>query len=253
VALNEGEPPPRQPRAHSRRTLVLLVTPIVIMSIVGMVADAIAPTLIESHPLLQMFLNPRNRYLILASPNVDPIPFFVVGFVRLILTDPLGYLLGYLYGDGALRWIERKLGEDRQTGWIAMLERFFSKASYLIVLIAPNIYICLLAGATGMRPAVFATLNVSGTIVRLVIIRLVGEAFEEPLQAVVRFIGRNSWWLLALSVAVVGLQALRGRRRGAIEFETPNELAEEIEEELEQVEAERAGGDEDDSPPAPAR
>src|SRR3712207_8148072 len=42
--------------------------------------------LITERPLLQMFLNPRNRYLILASVQVDLVPFFVVGFLRLTLT-----------------------------------------------------------------------------------------------------------------------------------------------------------------------
>ena len=93
---------PRRP--YSRRTLALLLTPIVVLTIVGIVADALAPALIDKRPLLQIFLNPRNRYLVLAAPQVDPIPFFVVGFFRLVMTDPLFYLLGWRYGDAAMRW-----------------------------------------------------------------------------------------------------------------------------------------------------
>ena len=84
-----------------------------------------------------MFLNPRPP-CVLAAPQVSAVPFFIVGFVRLVLTDPLGYLLGYLYGDASLRWVERKLGEDPETGWISLNERWFGKASYVIVVIAAD-------------------------------------------------------------------------------------------------------------------
>jgi membrane protein DedA with SNARE-associated domain len=199
--------------------------------------------LITKHPLLQMFLNPRNRYLVLASPQVSAIPFFVVGFTRLVLTDPLGYLLGYLYGDASLRWVERKLGEDPETGWISLVERWFGKASYVIVLIAPNLYICILAGATGMRPRVFITLNVLGTIGRLVLIRVVGHAFKDPLTDVLDFIKEYRFWLLALSIIVVSFQVWRGRKKGSLDFDTISEIEEGISEEIERLDAERSGED----------
>jgi len=221
---------------RSRRTLWLILTPIVIMTIAGWLADAFAPAIIDRRPLLQMFLNPRNRYLVLASPQVDAIPFFVVGFVRLVLTDPLFYLLGYLYGDAALRWMERKMGEDRETGSIAMIERWFAKASYVIVVLMPNGYVCLLAGATGMRPRVFLPLNVIGTIARLIVIRITGNVFEDQLESVLDFIGEYRWWLVGLSVAIVLFYGWRGRRKGALEFETVGEMQEEIEAELREEE-----------------
>jgi len=225
--------PPR-----NRRTLWLILTPIVALTITGIVADAIAPALIDKRPLLQMFLNPRNRYLVLASPQVDAVPFFVVGFIRLVLTDPLFYLLGYMYGDAALRWLERKMGEDRETGMIAMAERLFSKASYVVVLLMPNYWVCMLAGATGMRPRVFLPLNVIGTIGRLILIRIAGDVFEEQLESVLDFIAENRLLLLALSIAVVAFYVWRGRKRGSLEFETVTEMEEELEAELRAVEAE---------------
>ena len=208
------------------------------MTIVGFLADLLAPALIDKRPLLQMFLNPRNRYLVLAAPQVDPLPFFLVGFFRLTLTDPLGYLLGYLYGDAALRWIESKLGEDRETGLVAIVERFFAKASYVIVVVAPNLYVCILAGATGMRPRVFITLNVVGTMCRLALIWWAGDVFEEELDHVLDFIADNRLWLLGLSAVVVGLQVWRARKSGALE--TVGEIEDEFEQEIERMEHEDA-------------
>jgi membrane protein DedA with SNARE-associated domain len=227
---------PRRP--YRRRTLILLVTPIVAMTVVGTLADLLAPAIIDKRPLLQIVLNPRNRYLVLAAPQVDPLPFFLVGFFRLTLTDPLGYLLGHFYGDAALRWIESKLGEDRETGLVAMIEKFFAKASYVIVVVAPNLYVCVLAGATGMRPRVFITLNVLGTISRLALIWWAGDVFEEQLDDVLDFIGDNRLWLFALSFVVVGIQVWRGRKRGSLE--TVGEIEEEIEQEIERMEREDA-------------
>ena len=222
----------RRPVPQSRRTLWLILTPIAALTLAGWLADIFAAALIDERPLLQMFLNPRNRYLVLASPQVDAVPFFVVGFIRLVLTDPLFYLLGYLYGDAALRWMERKMGEDRETGMIAMIERFFSKASYVIVVLMPNGYVCLLAGATGMKPRVFLPLNVIGTISRLVVIRIAGDVFEEQLESVLDFITEYRWWLVLLSFVVVSLYGLRGRRKGSLEFESIAEMERELEAEI---------------------
>ena len=217
--------------------MALLLTPIVVLTVVGFVADALAPALIDKRPLLQIFLNPRNRYLVLAAPQVDPLPFFVVGFVRLVLTDPLFYLLGWRYGDAALRWMERKLGEDRETGMVAMGERLFAKASYVVLVVAPNWWVCMLAGATGMRPRVFVPLNVAGTIGRLALIWWAGDVFEDQLDSILDFISRYRWWLLGISIVLVGIQVVRGRRRGSLEFESVREIESEFEEEIERLEA----------------
>jgi membrane protein DedA with SNARE-associated domain len=191
-----------------------------------MVGDAMGPRLIVESPLLMMFLNPRNRWLLLAAPQVDAPEFFTVGFVRLVLTDPLYYVLGLQYGDAALRWAEQKLGPDGVV--VRTVERWFAKAAPVIVLLAPSGYVCLLAGATGMKPRLFIPLNVVGTVGRLLLFRLVGEAFRDELLDVVEWIGRNQKWLIVASIALVLLQARRARSSGALE--SPAEMAEEIEE-----------------------
>ncbi len=225
-------------RGGRRIPLPLLVTPIVILSVLGTIADVIGPGLINEHPLLQMFLNPRNRYLLLASPQVDAVPFLVVGFTRLVLTDPLFYLLGAQYGEGALRWAERKLGD---TGFIAGLERFFSRFGSIIVLVAPSGYMCLLAGATGMSVRRFAVLNVTGTLGRLLLFRFLGETFKDELFAVLGFIQRYQWWLVGLSFLVVALQS---RKKGdAGTARPPSEIEAELEAEIEATGQEPTAGD----------
>lgn len=219
-------------RRRRRRRLALLVTPIAILTVAGTFADWFAAALITEHPLLQMFLNPRNRYLILAANQVDPVPYYVVGFFRLVLTDPLFFLLGMLYGGAGVRWMERKfaLGD----GTLQTLERWFGKAAYIIVPIAPNGFICLIAGAAGMRPLVFITLDVLGTIGRLILLDVSAQALEAPLDDFMGFIRRYQWWIVGVSVALGLLQLWLRKRTGRSELESVSE----IERELDQAEAE---------------
>ena len=225
---------PEEGTTEKRRIpLPILLTPIVALMAVAIFADVIGPGLINERPLLQMFMNPRNRYLLLASPQVDTVPFLLVGFVRLVLTDPLFYLLGVQYGDAALRWAERKLDDD--VGFIRTAERFFGRFGSAVILIAPSGYLCLLAGATGMRPRRFIVLNIIGTTGRLVLFRVLGETFKDELLSVLGFIQRYKWWLVGLSLVVVAIQTRRKRQAGILR--PPSELEEEIhaaEQELEE-------------------
>src|SRR3954452_19607755 len=170
-----------------RIPLPWLITPIVVLSVAGTIADVIGPKLIVDHPLLQIFLNPRNRYMILAAATVQAVPFFVVGFLRLVLTDPIGFVLGRQYGDAALTWAGEKMGDEGR--FVRQVERFFGKAAPVIIVIAPNLYMCILAGASGMRLRVSITLNVLGLIGRLIILRIAGHAFRDELLDLVDWIG----------------------------------------------------------------
>jgi membrane protein DedA with SNARE-associated domain len=216
----DGPTPVTAPR---RIPLPWLITPIAVMSVAGIVADAIGPTLVTHHPLLQMFLNPRNRYLLLAAPQIDLVPFFVVGFVRLLLTDPLFFLLGRQYGDAALKWADDNAGAMGPL--IRRVEGWFGKAGWVIVLIAPSGNMCLLAGSAGMRVKRFWTLNVIGTIGRLSIFWLAGDAFRDQLTGLLDWIQRYQWRLVGLTVAIAIAQTFLGRRRGTIDLPSEAEAA----------------------------
>lgn len=211
---------------RKRIPLPWLITPIVVMALAGTIADIFAAALIDRHPLVQMFFNPRNRYLLLVSAQVDLIPFFLVGFFRLVLTDPIGYVLGRQYGEAALTWAGEKMGDEGRL--IRKVERIFGRAAPVIVLVMPNLYMCILAGASGMKVRTFAVLNVTGTIGRLVLFRIAGDAFREELLDVVGWITSNQKWLIIVSVVVVALQSARSRTRGTLEM--PAEIEREIEE-----------------------
>jgi membrane protein DedA with SNARE-associated domain len=190
---------------HTRKppgphTLKLLAAPIIGLIVLSNVGDALAPQLVNSHPLQLLAMNARNRNLILVTNQLDATSYYVVGTLRLLLADPLFFLIGYWYGDTALDWMERRTKSFGRT--LRQWEGWFGRAAYPLVFIAPNQYICLFAGAAGMSVAGFFVANISGTLVRLYLIRRLGEAFERPIDDVLGFIRDYRTPLLIVSVAI---------------------------------------------------
>ncbi|MEA2901231.1 MAG: hypothetical protein QOH36_1118 [Actinomycetota bacterium] len=197
----------------SRKTLILLITPIVILSTAGTIASAFIPALAARHPLLLITLDARNRMLVLAR-EVDPVWFFLVGFLRRSLSDPLFYILGRLYGDRAIRWLEKKGGGG---ALVTLTEGWFEKARYLMVFLFPGAIVCALAGATRMKPWAFAACNVAGTITSLILIRIFSDAISSPVDAVVRFFDRNLVVTTIVSVALVILSLFLNKVQGKLD------------------------------------
>lgn len=226
--MDDHDPPgPTTARpTPGRRTLVLIAAPLVLLTIAANVGDALAPSLVDRHPLLLIALNARNRNLALTTNLLDPIPYYVVGFVRLVVSDPLFYLLGYFYGDAAVKWVERNtrtLGSS-----LRFVESHFGRFALPLVFLVPNNWICLFAGASGMRPAVFIAANVAGTIVRLWVIRVLGNVFSEPIDWVLEMIGEYRIPLLVLSVGAVLFTVLTERRSGRGELAGLTTLPEDL-------------------------
>lgn len=206
----------------SRRTLVLLVTPIIVLIAVGTVANALAPWLLKNHPLWLVALEARNRNLLAAAARVDVVPFVVFGVARRMLSDPLFFLLGHVYGDRALRWAERRLGGSEIV--VKLTEQWFRRASGAMVFLFPGALVCVLAGVSRMSVRAFLALNFAGTVCAVIILRLFARALEGPIDAVLRFNDRNVKWLTLASIALVLVAFLLQRARGGGEFEAVLDL-----------------------------
>lgn len=217
--------PPLRPKP-SRRTLVLIVVPLVIFTVAAYVGDAFMPYLVDNNPLLLITLNARNRNLALVTNMLDPVSFYVVATVRLLISDPLFYLLGWFYGDAAVKWAERNtqtLGDTLR--WV---EKHFKRYGVALVFAMPNNFICLFAGAARMPPVVFAVANVSGTIIRLYLIRALGARFSGPLDWLVDFIATYRIPLLVVSIALVGFTIMSERKKGGGELSGLTNLEEQM-------------------------
>jgi len=208
--------------AQRRRRLTALLVPIGCLVVASNVGRALTATLVNEHPLVLLALDARNVSVLAVSGSLDAISYYVVGTLRLLLSDPLFYLLGYWFGEAALAWVDRRGGSVGR--FLRDAEGFFTKAAYPLVFLAPNNYICLFAGASRMRPAIFLALNVSGTLARLALLRYVGDVLAGPRDSVLGFIGTYQLPLTIFGIVVIGGQALLDRRRGTGELAALSEL-----------------------------
>src|SRR5262245_27078874 len=247
--------PPRSAARQrpSRRAITLVSIPLICLVIMSYVGDALAPTLFDTHPVLLMALNSRTRNLVLVTNEVDPVTFYTVGLARLLISDPLFFLLGMWYGDAAVAWMERRTRTWGQ--FLRQIEDWFSKAAYPIIFIAPNNYVCLFAGAAGMPLKAFFAVNIAGTIFRLWLVRTFGNVFEAPIDDLVGWIGDHRIPLLALSITLVLLSLALEARKGETEVSSLARLDDELEEidaEQEQEHKREAAGPEPEDAPRDA-
>ena len=225
----------------SRRAVTLVTVPLVALVIAGYIGDALAPTLVDTHPAWLIALNARNRNLALVTNHLDPWSYYGIGTVRLVLSDPLFFLLGYWYGDAAVAWMERRTKTWGQM--LRQIEGWFGKAAYPLVFFAPNNPICLFAGAAGMPIKAFFAVNLAGTVFRLWLVRRFGEAFEGPLDDVVGWIGDNRGILLVVSIGLVILSIALEAKGGETEISALAHIDEEIDEIEDIAEVDEAGSD----------
>jgi membrane protein DedA with SNARE-associated domain len=217
----------RVDRRPSRRVVAAVGLPLIALIVASYIGDAAAPTLVDSHPAWLIALNARNRNLILVTNSLDAWSYYGIGTVRLLLTDPAFFVLGYWYGDAAVRWMERR---TRTWGdMLRQIEQWFGKAAYPLIFVAPNNYICLFAGAAGMPIKAFFAVNVAGTLTRLYLIRRFGEAFESPINDFVHWIGEHRMPLLILTVALVIVSIALEAKRGETEISSLAHLDDELE------------------------
>jgi membrane protein DedA with SNARE-associated domain len=204
----------------------MIVTPIIVLISIGTVANAIHPTLVKNHPLLLVALEPRNRWVILVAEKVSFWPLLIWGTVRRLASDPMFFLLGYFYGDGAVAWAERRF--DGGTGVIRGIEKVFQKAGPVLVFLFPGALVCVLAGATGMHPVVFLLLNVVGTIVTVTVLYHFASVVSGPVDAINDFYSNNFKWLTALSVVLTALYVWNQWRQGKTEIQSLTKLEDEL-------------------------
>jgi membrane protein DedA with SNARE-associated domain len=200
------------------------------MVVAGYTADALWPDLVNSNPLLLISLSAKNRYLVLVVNHLASVSYYVVGSLRLLLPDPFFFALGWFYGEAALKWMERRTPTTGR--YMRAVEGWFGKWGAPLVVLFPNNYVCLVAGAAKMRPIKFAALNIVGTIGRLFMLQIVGDVFAGPIDSILGFIASWRIPLLVVSISLVAIFWISELRRGRKEIEAFRELedaADEIE------------------------
>jgi membrane protein DedA with SNARE-associated domain len=214
------------PRPPPNRTAVTVVVAILVcITVAGTLGNIFLAPLRREHPLAVLLLDARNRQLLLVSNRMDTVSFIVVGVLRRMFSDPLYYLLGHWYGENGVRWMEQKLGGGPL---VSTLEKGFSKAAPLMVFLFPGVPVCVLAGATGMRPLVFVAWNFAGTLTAVIGLRLFSHALADPISHVTGFVDNNAKWFAIVAIVGSAIFFLQQRRTGTGEIQALTDLANEV-------------------------
>lgn len=196
-----------------RRLLVVITS---LLFAAGTIGSNIGPALVDNHPILVLLLSSRNRNLFGSVPFIDALPFFTIGFFRILAAGAALYYTGRIFGERALRWTESQVGEmPRIYQWT---ERATVRAGWLAVLLMPasNI-VCLLVGHLRMSPRKFFSLLVPGILIRLTAVWFGGKALEDQIRSVLDWIDQYQWWVVGILFGISFFQASRRRSPGAPE------------------------------------
>lgn len=184
----------------------------VAVGIMGTLGTALTPKLLANYPLLLIAMAPGMPNLVTVAPATDLVPFVSVAVLRLLLADPLYFLLGRWFHKDAVAWAERRAGRFGST--IRELEEAFARWGLPLVLIFPYGIVCLLAGASKMSGARFWTLNVVGTLGTVLAVRLFGESLSAPIARLTAWVDGNSTWLTYVIVGIIAVSYLLRRLGG---------------------------------------
>jgi membrane protein DedA with SNARE-associated domain len=192
------------------------------MVVMTQVADALWPDLVTSAPELLIALSSRNRYLVLVTGRIDDWAYYLIGTARLMAPDPFLFALGWFYGPAALKWMENRTPTVGSI--MRRVEKLFVRFGHPLVVLIPNNYVCVIAGASRMSPGLFFFLNLTGTVGRLILLAWVGDVFSAPIDSVLGWIADYRIPLLVASITIVALGAAAEARRGRKGMDALHEL-----------------------------
>ena len=178
--------------------------------VIGTIGSNIGPALVDNHPSLVLALSSRNRNLFGSVPYIDVIPYAAIGFVRILIAGIALYFVGRWYGQKALGWVEGNLGE------LPAIYRWTEKAvdkgrSIALVLMPGSNVVCLLLGHKHMSIKRFILLLSIGIVIKLVVLRLGGDQFEDQIRSFLKSIEQYQWYVVA---ALFGLSFFQSMRKG---------------------------------------
>src|SRR5262245_7279819 len=174
------------PRAAVRR-LVLVAA--LALFVAGTIGSNIAPATIDKRPVFTLLLSSRNRNLFASVPYIDPLPYAVVGFLRVLAAALVLYLIGRWYGTRGIGWVEGQVGELPAT--IRWIQRGVDRAGWLLVVLMPGSNIvCLMVGHRKMATRVFLPLVMAGIVLKLAVLWAGGKLFEDQIRSFLDFLER---------------------------------------------------------------
>ena len=195
--------------AERRWIVRVCVSTLATLSSISLVGVAFSLYLVNHHPLLLVAMSPLGRHLLLVAPTVDPLAFVAVVVTRRMLFYVASFYLGRALGPAGIVWLESRAA--RFGRFVRWLEQIFHRASHWIVFFFSGPTLSALAGASGMRPPVFAALALPGLALRAVVVLGVAATIRPTLELVLAWIDEH--WIPGTLVMLAGVAVYRWRRR----------------------------------------
>jgi membrane protein DedA with SNARE-associated domain len=194
----------------------ILIAGVIGLYVLGLTTTALTSRMLKDEQYLQLIaLSPRYRNFIAGSSKIDFVPFLTVGVARLLVSDPLYFLIGKYFGDSALRWFEKLMGGPEGGGkLISTTERWFHLGKGRVAMVLSAFFagpiICILAGATKMKAKQFFVLDFFGTIVVVLLLRLLAKPLTPAVDWLID-VNKQYWkWFTLAAVGFVALSLMRG-------------------------------------------
>jgi len=174
----------------------------------GTLGSNLAPAWIDERPGLIIAMSARNRNLLASVPFLDVVPYALIGFARIMLVGVVLWCVGALFGSKAVAWTEQQLGE--MPAYYRWFQTGVDRAGWAFVLLMPGSnLVCLMAGHRRMRLGWFVPLLAVGAVLKLVVLRIAGDAFAEEIKDVLDVVDRYQWWIVGGLFAITFLQSAR--------------------------------------------
>jgi membrane protein DedA with SNARE-associated domain len=132
------------------------------------------------------------------------------------------YFVGRWYGDRTVRWVEDNVGETPAI--YRWLENAVNKAGGLMLFLMPGSnVVCVLVGHRKMRIGQFFAIVIPGICLRLVVMRIGGDIFEDQVRWFLKSIESYQWYIVLGLFAISAFQMNKRRPLAPPDHDGSNE------------------------------
>lgn len=193
-----------------------------LLFIFGTIGTNIGPALVDERPLLVLAMSSRNRNLFGSVPFTSPVPYFIIGFLRILAAAVALYFVGRWYGDRTVRWVEDNVGE--MPALYRWIEKAVNKAGWLMLFFMPGSnVVCVLVGHRQMRIRQFFAVIIPAICFRLIVMRIGGDIFEDQVRWFLKSIESYQWYIVLGLFAISAFQMNKRRSLAPPDHDGSNE------------------------------
>ena len=193
-----------------------------LLFIFGTIGTNIGPALVDERPLLVLAMSSRNRNLFGSVPFTSPVPYFIIGFLRILAAAVALYFVGRWYGDRTVRWVEDNVGE--MPALYRWIEKAVNKAGWLMLFFMPGSnVVCVLVGHRQMRIRQFFAVIIPAICFRLIVMRIGEDIFEDQVRWFLKSIESYQWYIVLGLFAISAFQMNKRRPLAPPDHDGSNE------------------------------